>query len=492
MSEQSYDFDLVVIGGGSGGLACAKRSAQNGKKVAVIERARLGGTCVNVGCVPKKIMFLTSTMAEQMKHDATQYGFEQPNVKLNYPLLKKRRDAYIVKLNGIYERGLTNAGVGKIIGDATFAGAHTLSVTNDGNTQSVTADKILIAVGGRPNMTPIPGIEHCISSDGFFEMEELPTKAVVVGAGYIAVELAGVLNGLGVDTHLVVRKHKALRTFDEDISDFLDSEMVRQGITIHRNTGGLSKVVKQDDGKMSTYMVAEDKESISDADIVLYATGRLPNTETLNLDKVGVKLVEGKTYIKADDFQNTTAESIYALGDVCGKVELTPMAIAAGRRLSDRIFLDKADSRTSYELVPTVVFSHPTIGTIGLTESEAIDKYGKDNLKVYKSKFPNLYYGIFQMESEDKPKTLMKLVCAGKEELVVGLHICGMSADEMLQGFGVAMKMGATKADFDSSIAIHPTGSEELVTMGVWGTSPQETGAKDSPLMGSSPPEPTI
>lgn len=405
---------------------------------------------------------------------------------------KKRRDAYIVKLNGIYERGLTNAGVGKIIGDATFAGAHTLSVTNDGNTQSVTADKILIAVGGRPNMTPIPGIEHCISSDGFFEMEELPTKAVVVGAGYIAVELAGVLNGLGVDTHLVVRKHKALRTFDEDISDFLDSEMVRQGITIHRNTGGLSKVVKQDDGKMSTYMVAEDKESISDADIVLYATGRLPNTETLNLDKVGVKLVEGKTYIKADDFQNTTAESIYALGDVCGKVELTPMAIAAGRRLSDRIFLDKADSRTSYELVPTVVFSHPTIGTIGLTESEAIDKYGKDNLKVYKSKFPNLYYGIFQMESEDKPKTLMKLVCAGKEELVVGLHICGMSADEMLQGFGVAMKMGATKADFDSSIAIHPTGSEELVTMGVWGTSSQETGAKVSPLMGSSPPEPTI
>ena len=341
-------------------------------------------------------------------------------------------------------------------------------------------------------MTPIPGIEHCISSDGFFEMEELPTKAVVVGAGYIAVELAGVLNGLGVDTHLVVRKHKALRTFDEDISDFLDSEMVRQGITIHRNTGGLSKVVKQDDGKMSTYMVAEDKESISDADIVLYATGRLPNTETLNLDKVGVKLVEGKTYIKADDFQNTTAESIYALGDVCGKVELTPMAIAAGRRLSDRIFLDKADSRTSYELVPTVVFSHPTIGTIGLTESEAIDKYGKDNLKVYKSKFPNLYYGIFQMESEDKPKTFMKLVCAGKEELVVGLHICGMSADEMLQGFGVAMKMGATKADFDSSIAIHPTGSEELVTMGVWGTSSQETGAKVSPLMGSSPPEPTI
>jgi len=350
----------------------------------------------------------------------------------------------------------------------------------------------LIAVGGRPNMTPIPGIEHCISSDGFFEMEELPTKAVVVGAGYIAVELAGVLNGLGVDTHLVIRKHKALRTFDEDISDFLDKEMTRQGITIHRNTAGLSKVEKQADGKMTTYMAEDDKESISDADIVLYATGRLANTETLSLDKVGVELSKGTTYIKVDDFQNTTAENIYALGDVCGKVELTPMAIAAGRRLADRISLDKPLSKTSYELVPTAVFSHPTIGTCGITETEAIDKYGKDNVKVYKSTFPNLYYGIFQMESADKPKTFMKLVCAGKEELVVGLHIIGMGADEMLQGFGVAMKMGATKADFDSSIAIHPTGAEELVTMGSWGTSAQETGAKTSPLMGASPPEPTI
>jgi len=490
MSE--YDFDLVVIGGGSGGLACAKRLAQNGKKVAVVERGRIGGTCVNVGCVPKKIMFLTATMAEQMKHDATQYGFEQPNVQLNYPLLKKRRDAYIVKLNGIYDRGLINAGVSKIIGDATFADNHTLSITNEGNTQSVTADKFLIAVGGRPNMTPIPGIEHCISSDGFFEMEELPTKAVVVGAGYIAVELAGVLNGLGVDTHLVIRKHKALRTFDEDISDFLDKEMTRQGITIHRNTAGLSKVEKQADGKMTAYMAEDDKESISDADIVLYATGRLANTETLSLDKVGVELSKGTTYIEVDDFQNTTAENIYALGDVCGKVELTPMAIAAGRRLADRISLDKPLSKTSYELVPTAVFSHPTIGTCGITETEAIDKYGKDNVKVYKSTFPNLYYGIFQMESADKPKTFMKLVCAGKEELVVGLHIIGMGADEMLQGFGVDMKMGATKADFDSSIAIHPTGAEELVTMGSWGTSAQETGAKTSPLMGASPPEPTI
>ena len=222
------------------------------------------------------------------------------------------------------------------------------------------------------------------------------------------------------------------------------------------------------------------------------APGRLPNTETLNLQAAGVALVPGKTFIQVDEYQNTSAPNIYALGDVCGKVELTPMAIAAGRRLADRVFGGIPHSKTSYELVPTVVFSHPTIGTIGLTEAAAIKKYGKDNIKVYKSKFPNLYYGPFSMESDEKPMTLMKLVCAGKTELVVGLHIIGMSADEMLQGFGVAMKMGATKADFDSTIAIHPTAAEELVTLGAWGTSPPFSGAKVSPLMGAPPPEPTI
>lgn len=494
-SSPTYDFDFLVIGGGSGGIAAAKRSAIHGQRTAIVERGfpGWGGTCVNVGCVPKKIMWCTATLAESMKHDISHYGFKDVQVELDYPLLKNRRDAYITKLNNIYKGGLEKAGIAKITGDATFVDGHTVAVTNDGKTQNITAANILIAVGGRPDLPPIPGRELCMTSDGFFAMEDLPTKAVVVGAGYIAVELAGVLNGLGVDTHLVVRKHKALRTFDEDISDHLDAEMVRQGITMHRNTGGLSKIELQADGSnKKTVHLAVGGGIISDADIVLYAPGRLPNTETLNLDAVGVKLVEGKTYIQSDEWQNTTAANIYALGDVCGKVELTPMAINAGRRLADRIFAGATNSKASYELVPTVVFSHPTIGTIGLTEAEAVAKYGQSNIKVYKSKFPNLYYGIFQMESEDKPKTLMKLICAGKEELVVGLHIIGMGADEMLQGFGVAMKMGATKADFDSSVAIHPTGAEELVTMGVWGTSPQYTGAKVSPLMGAPPPEPTL
>lgn len=490
----SYDYDYLVIGGGSGGIASAKRAAINhGKKVALVERARWGGTCVNVGCVPKKIMWVAATMAETMKHDVSQYCFETPQVKFDLATFKKKRDAYIVKLNNIYKGGLEKAGIDKHIGDATFVDAHTVQVTaEDGSTKNITADKILIATGGRPELPPTTeGIEHTISSDGFFDMEILPKKMVVVGAGYIAVEMAGVMNGLGVDTHLVVRKHKALRSFDEDVSDHLDFEMQRQGITVHRNTDGVAKIELGADG-LKTVHFKSGGEPISGVDEVLMAAGRIPNTETLNLDKVGVNLIPGKTYIQVDDFQSTSADNIFALGDVCGTVELTPMAIAAGRRLSDRVFGGVANSKTSYDLVPTVVFSHPTIGTIGLTEAQAVAKYGEDNLKIYKSKFPNLYYGPFSMESADKPKTFMKLVCAGKEELVVGLHIIGMGADEMLQGFGVAMKMGATKADFDSSIAIHPTGAEELVTMGTWGTSPQFTGAKVSPLMGAPPPEPTL
>jgi glutathione reductase (NADPH) len=489
----TFDFDFVVIGGGSGGIATAKRAAiTHGKKVALIERARWGGTCVNVGCVPKKIMWAAATMAETMKHDVTQYCFEQPIVNFDMTAFKKKRDAYIVKLNNIYEGGLESAGVTKIIGDASFADSHTIQVTNeDGSVSTVTAEHILIATGGRPDLPNTPGMDLAITSDGFFELETLPKMAVVVGAGYIAVELAGVLNGLGVDTHLVVRQGKALRTFDDDISDHLDFEMMRQGITIHRNTGGVARIERDSVTELKTVHLVNGSPIVG-AEIVLMAPGRLPNTETLHLDKAGVNLSPGTTYIHVDEYQTTSASNVYALGDVCGSVELTPMAIAAGRRLADRVFGGIANSKVSYELVPTVVFSHPTIGTIGMTEKQALAKYGQDNIKVYKSRFPNLYYGIFSMESDEKPKTLMKLICAGETELVVGLHVIGMGADEMLQGFGVAMKMGATKADFDSCIAIHPTAAEELVTMGTWGTSPQFTGAKESPLMGASPPEPTL
>jgi glutathione reductase (NADPH) len=511
----SFDYDFLVLGGGSGGLACAKRAATSyGKRVAVVEKARLGGTCVNVGCVPKKIMWSAAHLADILKHDASQYCFvvtnnnaddDNASTKFDWPTMKKKRDAYIVKLNNIYANGLTKSGVDFYHGMASFVDRHTLSIiTTDDNddvgaatttTKTLTAEKVLIATGGRPDIPQGEGVaEHVITSDGFFDLEELPGTTVVVGAGYIAVELAGVLNALGSQVHLVVRKEKALRSFDPDLSDTLDAEMQKAGITIHRNTNGVAKVELDDTNKNKKNVYLKNGESLFGVDCVLMAAGRvpnIPNTEGLHLPEIGVQLTK-KGHVVVDDYQNTSADNIYALGDVCGIVELTPMAIAAGRRLADRLFGNQPAAKVSYENVPTVVFSHPTIGTCGLTEPEAIAKFGQENIKIYRSKFVNLFYGIFDMESADKPQTMMKMICAGEEEQVVGIHVIGMGADEMMQGFGVAMKMGATKADFDSCVAIHPTAAEEMVTMGVWGTSPAASGAKVSPLMGAAAPKPTL
>jgi len=308
---------------------------------------------------------------------------------------------------------------------------------------------------------------------------------VIVGAGYIAVELAGVLNSLGSEVHLILRKEKALRSFDQMLVDALDEEMIKAGIHIHRFSRGLAKVSLGADKRKCVQTKYGD--FLYGVDVVLLATGRSPNTESLNLNKVGVS-VTSNGYIEVDEYQKTTSDaSIFSLGDVCGSVELTPMAIAAGRRLADRLFggVEYQEAKVSYENCPTVVFSHPAIGTIGLTQNEAETMFGKENVKVYTSSFANLYYGIFDLEPSEKPKTRMKLVCVGEEEKVVGIHCIGMGSDEMMQGFGVAMKMGCTKADLDSCVAIHPTASEELVTMGTWGKSPQASGAKISPLNGA-------
>jgi len=491
-----FDYDYLVIGAGSGGIASARRAATYGAKVGVVEKGRLGGTCVNVGCVPKKVMWNAASIAETL-HDMKHYGFsgyDSDAITFDWGFIKENRDKYVLRLNGIYERNMANSGVDSILGSATLAdGGKSVVVTPEDGSDSVTykAKNVLIATGGYPVFPAGEGIrEHAISSDGFFELEELPRKAIVVGAGYIAVELAGVLQALGTDTSLVVRKDKAIREFDEILRDTLDDEMQRQGINIYRNTNGVEKIELDADGLKKVTL--NNGEIIEGVECVLMATGRAPNVEPLNLPASGIDQNK-KGYIVTDEYSKTSADSVFALGDVCGNVELTPMAIAAGRRLSDRLFggPEHKDAKVSYDNVATVVFAHPPIGTIGLTEPQAIEKYGEDNIKMYRSKFTNLYYGPWQVEADDKPKTGMKLICAGEEELVVGLHIIGMGADEMLQGFGIAMKMGATKADFDSCIAIHPTASEEFVTMFPWGLSKQESGAKHSPVNGASRPEPS-
>ena len=458
-------FDYLVIGAGSGGIASAKRAAQvHGKKVAVVERGALGGTCVNVGCVPKKVMFNAAHIMECL-HDAPLYQYSgAEDVKLDWGKLKTARDNYVVRLNGIYGRGLDGADITTLTGLASFGADGEVMVGGE----AYTADHVLVAVGGVPSLPlELEGGEHTITSDGFFELEAMPESCLVVGAGYIAVEMAGILNALGCDTTLAVRGDKALRAFDELLSTTLDAEMKRAGMKIATGTT-LAKVELVDGKKVVT---TTDGATLGPFDEVLMAVGRKPLVEPLKLENAGVDLND-KGYVSVDEYQRTTSEhNVYALGDVCGAIELTPMAIAAGRRLSDRLFggPECANAKADYEGVPTVVFSHPTIGTIGLTEAEALEKYGEANIKVWTSTFVNLWYGPMPIDPSDKPKTAMKLITAGSNELVVGLHVIGLGADEMLQGFGVAMKMGATKADFDSCIALHPTAAEEFVTLAPWG-----------------------
>ncbi|HIF9418942.1 TPA: glutathione-disulfide reductase [Photobacterium damselae] len=446
-------FDYICIGGGSGGIASANRAAMYGAKVALIEAKALGGTCVNVGCVPKKVMWHGAQIAEAMHLYAKDYGFDVDMKGLNWGKLVESREAYISRIHTSYETVLSNNKIEVINGFAQFVDAKTVEV--DG--EHYTADHILIAVGGRPSIPAIPGAVHGIDSNGFFELKEQPKRAAIVGAGYIAVEIAGVLNGLGTDTHLFVRKESPLRSFDPMIIETLTEVMAAEGPTLHTHSVP-KEVVKEEDGTVTLYF--ENGES-HNTDILIWAIGREPTTDAINLAAAGVE-TNNRGFIKVDEFQQTNVEGIYCVGDIMeGGIELTPVAVKAGRQLSERLFNNKPNAKMDYALVPTVVFSHPPIGTIGLTEPEAIAQYGVENVKVYKSGFTAMYTAVTQHRQPCR----MKLVCAGEDEKVVGLHGIGFGVDEMIQGFGVAMKMGATKADFDSVVAIHPTGSEEFVTM---------------------------
>jgi len=464
-----FDYDFVVMGGGSGGIACAKRAAGYGAKVAVIEGSRWGGTCVNMGCVPKKVMWNASTVHETL-HEAKEFGFTvTEGVTFDWGKIKLYRDRYIKRLNGIYESGLDKLKIDRIEGMASFDGANTLQIASESGNKKITAEHILIAVGGAPNKLGVPGDEHLIDSDGFFELPSQPRKVGVLGAGYIAVELAGVLHGLGSDTSLIVRGDKALRSFDSMLSTALDSAMKKSGMKVISGATA-ARVEKESNGSLTVHL--QNGEALSGFDCLIAATGRHPRTASLNLSSVGVELATAAGHIQVDKYQNTAATGVYALGDVCGQVELTPMAIAAGRRLADRLFGGQANAHADYENVPTVVFSHPPIGTCGLTEEQAVKKYGAENLKIYNSSFVNLYYGtFFEGNVGDKPVSKYKLICHGPEEHVIGMHLIGMASDEVLQGFAVAMKMGATKADFDNCVAIHPVAAEEMVTLPPWGMS---------------------
>ena len=445
-------YDYIAIGGGSGGIASINRAAMYGQKCALIEAKELGGTCVNVGCVPKKVMWHAAQIAEAIHLYGPDYGFDTTVNNFDWSKLVASRSAYIDRIHASYETGLSKNRVDVIRGFARFVDAHTVEV----NGETITADHILIATGGRPSHPDIPGAEYGIDSDGFFELPALPKRVAVVGAGYIAVELAGVVNALGAETHLFVRKHSPLRSFDPMLSETLKEVMMAEGPTLQ--TEATPKlVVKNNDGSLT--LTLEDDRSFT-VDCLVWAIGREPANDTFNLDVTGVKTNE-KGYIVVDKFQNTNVPGIYAVGDNTGAVELTPVAVAAGRRLSERLFNNKPEEHLDYNNVPTVVFSHPPIGTVGLTEPQAREQYGDDNVKIYRSSFTAMYTAV----TSHRQPCRMKLVCVGKEEKIVGIHGIGAGMDEMLQGFAVALKMGATKKDFDNTVAIHPTAAEEFVTM---------------------------
>ncbi|PWN25414.1 glutathione reductase [Jaminaea rosea] len=473
IQKPSDHYDLVVIGGGSGAMGMSRRAASYGTKVAVIEEdGRLGGTCVNVGCVPKKLMWHAADVAESLDH-ASDYGF--PGVKrpaFDWRTFAKKRDDYVKMLNGVYDRNLAKDGVDYISGRGALTGPKSVEVAMrdqdgkfEGEKKTITADHICIAVGGRPVIPSdkdVPGASLGIDSDGFFALKEQPKRVAVVGAGYIAVELAGVFNTLGTETHLLIRHDTFLRSFDPIIAETLQEHMGKTGLNVHKRTN-IKKVEGQKGGPLTLHL---DSGKTLEVDCLLWAVGRRPNTDYLGLDKAGVKTEDKSGNIVVDEYQQTNVPNITCIGDVAGKALLTPVAIAAGRRLSNRLYGPeglRGKDKLSYDDIPTVVFSHPTSGTVGLTEPEAREKYGDDQIKVYQSKFRAMYFGM--VGEDHKEPTAYKLVCQGKEEKVVGVHIVGMGSDEIMQGFGVAVKMGARKKDLDDTVAIHPTSAEELVTM---------------------------
>lgn len=443
----NFDYDLFVIGAGSGGVRAARMSAGFGARVAIAESRYLGGTCVNVGCVPKKLFSYAAHFHEDFA-DARGYGWHAEVAPLNWPQLRDNKTKEIERLNGIYGRLLENAGVELVHGHAQIVGAHTIAVAG----QQFTAERILIAVGGWPYIPDIPGKEHAISSNEVFYLESLPKRAVIVGGGYIATEFAGILHGLGVEVEQVYRRDLFLRGFDTELRQQLADEMALRGIGLRFNDN-VTAIEKRGD---SFALTMQSGETV-DTDLVLYATGRKPLLEGLGLEHTDVTLND-QGFIAVDEGFQTRDPSIYAVGDVIGGMELTPVALAEGMNLARRLYNDQAET-LDYSFIPTAIFSQPNLATVGYSEDEALARF--DAIAVYTSKFTHLKHTL----SGNATKTLLKLIVDKTTDKVVGAHMLGDEAGEIIQGLAVAIKAGATKADFDHTIGIHPTAAEEFVTM---------------------------
>lgn len=446
-------YDYISIGGGSAGIASANRAAEYGAKALIIEKRDVGGTCVNRGCVPKKISWHGTMLRDQINEYGSAYGLNfTEEGPVDYPVLKANRDAYIDRIHGGYASGFKSRGTHYLAGEAKFIDNHTVEV--DG--VQYTAPHIAIVPGGRPRLIDLPGIDLADTSDDFFEWETLPESVLIIGAGYVATEFAGVLNGLGVKTSQAVRHDRPLRGYDQAIIEVLVDEMKKTGIELLTESDPES-IEQLADGSLR---VNFKNGQHADAEKVIYAIGRTPNTDNIGLENTDVELTTSG-HIKVDDYHNTNVEGLYAFGDVIGKVELTPVAIMAGRTLSDTIFNGADRYLLDYDTVPTVIFTHPAIGSIGYSEEAAKEKFGADKVKVYTSNFTPMYSAV----SENRQPARLKLITQGDDEVVVGVHGIGYAVEEMMQGFAVGVRLGLTKKQFDQTIAIHPTGAEEFVTM---------------------------
>ena len=446
----TQSWDLIVIGGGSGGLACAQRAARHGARVAVAEPGQLGGTCVNVGCVPKKIMYHAADVAHALV-DAADYGFTIGKSRHDWAALKSRRDAYVERLRGIYRENLDKSGAELFRARAHIAAPGRVAIGDDVHE----ARHVVVATGGRPLVPDIPGAGHGLTSDGFFELERMPARVAIIGSGYVAAELSGVFAALGSRVTLAVRYDHVLRSFDRMLSTRLMAAMQADGIEIVHYAVPTALEPAPEGHRIRLAGGA----ALGPFDAVIWAVGRVPNTGGLGLREAGVTIGEDGE-VATDLRQDTNVDGIHAIGDVTARMELTPVAIAAGRRLADRLFGGDPARHLDYHMVPTVVFSHPPIGTVGLSEEDAREAFG-DGVEVFSHDFMPLYHGITQR----RRRAEVKLVCTGRERRIIGLHAIGMGADELLQGFAVALRLGATKRDFDDTVAIHPTSAEELVTL---------------------------